>query len=182
MTNCPHCRKPLEDDSKFCGNCGLLVTAQEQIPPPPPPYTPPIPPPVSKERRFPLNYYVILAGFLVVAGLLASWHFWTAGRKMEPTHPSVGQSKSGDEFQVRLYNSNDGNCNTSGNPVDFYMDEKYLATVGPGKFISIKVPRGPHLFEAIDQPSKLWLTAKHITVNKHGHWLSAGCSDGSRPR
>jgi tetratricopeptide (TPR) repeat protein len=29
----------------------------------------------------------MLVAFLVVAGLLAGWHFWTAGRKMEPTAP-----------------------------------------------------------------------------------------------
>jgi len=104
MSDCPHCGKELEPESKFCGICGAEIEATGLSFPPPPPPLPYGGPPESVKlggRLRPGWIGWLVMAFLVVAGLATGWYLWTAEKGKEgiakkmPMTPSPPHSLEG---------------------------------------------------------------------------------------
>jgi len=48
-----------------------------------------------------------------------------------------------------LYNANDGNCTSSGEALDFYIDGVFHATVNSGENLPVKLTAGEHTFRVL---------------------------------
>ena len=83
-------------------------------------------------------------------------------------------------FSGKIYNSSDGNCNTTGESKEFYANDVLVATLAAGTSMSLDLPKGIYNWRVISLTSGAVSTAtQNITFD--GWWFWAGCADGTHP-
>ncbi|MBN2531909.1 MAG: hypothetical protein JXB88_03400 [Spirochaetales bacterium] len=85
-------------------------------------------------------------------------------------------------YSGKIYNSNNGNCQLSGMPLNFYVNNVFIATINPGCYINYGLPAGEYYFTVTKTDSTVPLSEGYIIhVTTDGWWFWYGCKDGSHP-
>jgi hypothetical protein len=97
------------------------------------------------------------------------------------------QSPKDQDTWITFYNSNDGNCNTRGLDIEFYVNGVFFARVSPGQHRRVKITPADyhHVINAIavngNERIHFYGSGIHF-VPKDGLNYRAGCDDGTYPR
>jgi len=102
---------------------------------------------------------------------------WKLYGAVEPSTPAIPS------YWGKLYNSTDGNCVSSGEALDFYIDGVFHATINSGKNLSVKLTEGEHTFKVLlTKTQEVLLSGYKHEIVQEDWWFSYGCDDGTYPK
>jgi hypothetical protein len=85
-------------------------------------------------------------------------------------------------YTGQLYNANDGSCDITGEALDFYIDDTFVATIEPGESYEYELTAGTHSIDVIIHSTDEVLTDdSDFTIDQEGWWYWYGCNDGTHP-